>query len=110
MSGYRPGFHVGVRANYYITNPNTADGLYANGALLLSLKGGKTVFDSKSYNLTSPCYLELPVHLFGELGPFRRWSQGARVSVYILLMSRLLQGSQHLHSHSMVAGGLEEMS
>lgn len=82
MSGYRPGFHVGVRANYYITNPNTADGLYANGALLLSLKGGKTVFDSKSYNLTSPCYLELPVHigylypitgnvdLFGELGPY----------------------------------------
>ena len=81
-TGYRPGFHVGVRANYYITNPNTMDGLYANAALLLSLKGGKVVFDSNSSTLTSPCYLEAPVHvgymypitgnvdLFGELGPY----------------------------------------
>ena len=37
--GFRPGFHAGVRATFYI--PDVVQGFYVNGAALLSLKGYK---------------------------------------------------------------------
>lgn len=73
--GFRPGFHAGVRATFYI--PDVVQGFYVNGAALLSLKGYKT--DSINFK---PFFLDIPVHagyvymlderasMFIEAGPY----------------------------------------
>lgn len=71
----RIGFHAGVRINFGI--PSTSQGLYANAAALLSLRG------AQASNITfNPFYLDVPIHLgykyavsenvgiFGEFGPY----------------------------------------
>ena len=71
----RIGFHTGVRVNFGL--PNVQQGLYANGAILLSLRGAKVA----DYNF-NPFYLDIPIHLgyryrvtsdvalIGEFGPY----------------------------------------
>lgn len=71
----RVGFNAGVRGTYAFQSQRK--GVYANGAMLLSLKGMKV--EKYTFN---PFYLEIPVHLgykypitssvaiFGEFGPY----------------------------------------
>ena len=71
----RIGFHAGVRVNFGL--PNVTQGFYANGAVLLSLRGGKV--GDCTFN---PYYLDIPIHLgyryhvtnevalLGEFGPY----------------------------------------
>lgn len=71
----RIGFHAGFRVNFGL--PSVHQGLYANGAVLLSLRG------SKIGNMTlNPFYMDVPIHLgyryrvsddvalLGEFGPY----------------------------------------
>ena len=72
----RIGFHVGVKAEYKVTN-----NLYGSAALLFSQKGCQ--FEEDGEKLTAnPGYIELPIHIgyrfkmsekvsiFGETGPY----------------------------------------
>lgn len=71
----RVGFNAGVRGTYAFQSQRK--GVYANGAMLLSLKGMKV--EKYTFN---PFYLEIPVHIgykypitrsvaiFGEFGPY----------------------------------------
>lgn len=52
----RVGFHAGVRGTYAFQSQRK--GVYANGAMLLSLKGMKV--EKYTFN---PFYLEIPVHI-----------------------------------------------
>lgn len=72
---FRPGFHVGGRATFYL--PDVVQGFYVNSAALLSLKGYKT--DSINFK---PFFLDIPIHagylymlddrasMFIEAGPY----------------------------------------
>lgn len=71
----RIGFHAGLRIT--VGAPRVTEGLYVNGAALLSLRGASA--EGLTFN---PFYLDIPVHLgykyafsddvavFGECGPF----------------------------------------
>ncbi len=74
-SGYRIGFHAGIRADYYIKTANR--GWYFNGGALFTLKGFRILDHS-----VNPFYLEIPIHLgyrfsiknkvtfYGDFGPY----------------------------------------
>ncbi len=75
----KTGFHVGARVAYDL--PNAADGVYANAALLFTLKGFKIDWGIIS-DKTNAFFAEIPVHIgykhyvnydfavFGEVGPY----------------------------------------